>query len=570
MMLCVKRTLNLLIASGYVLIIAMLSLAQTALVKKDRNGTVVEVDLGSEISPTSGPTGGLFLFPKDGPPTLLTGVSAAIINSPGRFRLNFPSAGPQYDPAATYKVVLFIPVTNQLGRGDLLPKTIDVQRPLELSILRGKLVCTQGATLRIQSHTKEGEKYPWQPVFAYLDSFSLNQRDLATIRIKKENDVSSMEYPVIGFSYKKAPVRVSNELLLCLETGRYMPAEKFTAEITLNPTGIPTDLVETATQPNLPASILVPAPKDEELKSPDARKIERNLDLGITFTSSVADVDLPATATTPAIHKRERTSRGVMDLRLAPWTNVLHPIIDDNKWITFLTPVFINANVATGRIVKNTLSMNRILFGFEGESRYYWAKEIKGITTDQDRIVYPIWHRVIWGMTHASDRDFKQDEITGKLEYDPIFPALFKPISLNYTTQGSRKIFKPLGYTLKPKAGFEFGKTYHRENPAKDLPLSKDTIRRLYFGAEVAVDVTRYLNLSVADTYYIRYESEKDRYKNYFKGQITAPIIATPSTSHSLFFVFERGALAPFNSPSVNSVRIGYRVIGDFCTFYCR
>lgn len=568
-MLCVKTILNLLIASAYVLILATLSLAQTALVKKDRNGTFVEVDLGSEISPTSGPTGGLFLFPKDGAPTLLTGVPAGI-NSPGNFRLGFPSSGPQYDPAATYKVVLFVPVRNQSGQGDLLPKTIDVQRPLELSILRGKLVCTQGATLRIQSHAKEGEKYPWQTVFTYLDSFNSNQPDLATIRIKKENDASFMEYPIIGFSYKKAPVRVSNELLLCLQGGKYLPAAKFTAEVTLNPRGIPTDLVETATQPNLPATILVPAPKDQELKSPDARKIERNLDLGITFTSSVADVDLPATATTPAIHKRERTSRGVMDIRLAPWTNVLHPIIDDNKWITFLTPVFVNANVATGRIVKNTLSMNRILFGLEGESRYYWKKEIKGSTADQDRIVYPIWHRVIWGMTHASDRDFKQDEITAKVEYNPIFPALFKPLSLNYTAEGNRKIPKPVGYTFKPKAGFEFGRTYHRRNPAKDLPLSKDTIRRLYFGAEVALDVTKYLSLSAADTYYIRYESEKDRYKNYFKGQITAPISTSPSTSHSLFFVFERGALPPFNSPPVNSLRIGYRIVGDFCTFYCR
>ena len=548
--------------------IPSISVAQTAIVKKANGQILVEVSLGSETTSVGNPTGGLFLFPKDSNPTLIAAVPSNV-GTNKNFTLQLP-AGIQYDSSATYKVILFVSVKKATGEPDILPQTIDVQQQLELQLLRGKKTCAEGLTLRIAVHLPEGQRYNWQPIFTYFDSFASEQPELATIKIKKETDTKFAEYPLRNFSYKKAPVSLSNEILVCLNMRDDLPSEKFTAQVTINPRGLPLELGQTATQSGLPGTILTAFPKAEGLKQPDDRKIEQNLNLGMTFTSSVADVDIPATKTTPAIHTRARTNRGVLDVRFAPWINVLHPLINDNKWATFFTPLIINANVATGKIVKDTLAMNRILIGFEGESRYKWAKKVKGKTADDDQTIYPVWHRVIWGITHASDRDFKQDEVTAKLEYAPIFPTLYKPIELNYNVVGDRKIFKPFGYAFKPKSGVEIGRTYHRSNPAKVIPLSSNAVRRLYFGGELSFDITEHLNLSIVDTYYLRFESEQDRYKNYFKGQVSAPIARTRTTAHSLFLVFERGNLPPFNTPSVNAVRVGYRVTGDFCSFNCR
>lgn len=307
---------------------------------------------------------------------------------------------------------------------------------------------------------------------------------------------------------------------------------------------MPADFAEKVCLNNFP-------PKDEDLGAPDKRLIEQNLNLGVSLTSSVADEEVPATATEPATTKRSRTTRGILDVRFAPWLDVLKPTIENNKWMHFFTPIFLNAKVAAGKITEDTLSLNRVVFGFEGKfrKRVVNANKYKSAT-----------HRVTYGLTHASDRDFKQDEFTGKLEIAPIFWKWNKPISLNYTAVSGEARSRNYGYPFLPKVGIEIGRTYHRRNPAADITESPN-VRRLYFGLDASLDVTRYLTFSVSDIFYVRGETPEHRLRNYFKGGIEAPMGRLfNSAVHSLFFSFEKGDLTPFATPAVNSIKLGYRV----------
>jgi hypothetical protein len=177
----------------------------------------------------------------------------------------------------------------------------------------------------------------------------------------------------------------------------------------------------------------------------------------------------------------------------------------------------------------------------------------------------------MYGLTHASDRDFKQNEFTGKIEYKPIIWKLNSPINLNYTlNRRGEKVDGLFGYTFLPTFGFEIGKTYHRRNPAAAIKPS-DTVRRFYIGLDLGLDITQHLTFTVSDTFYLRGETPGDRAKNYFKGGIEAPLGEVfNSAVHGLFFTFERGDLAPFATPSVNVLKFGYRIQANYCAPNCR
>ena len=307
----------------------------------------------------------------------------------------------------------------------------------------------------------------------------------------------------------------------------------------------------------------------KDVDSPADRALERNVDLGVTLTSSVADEKVPATATEPETTVRKRTTRGVWDVRFAPWLDVLHPIIRDNKWMHFLTPFYINANAATGKIEEDTLSLNRVLLGFEGELRYRDVDEDKW--PDGSRRLRKVdTHRLIYGLTHASDRDFKQKEFRGKFEYKPIIWKFNNPINLNYQVEHGERHYGTFGYSFLPTLGFEIGKTYSRRNPAEAVKPS-DTVRRGYFGLDMSLDVTKRMTFSVSDTFYLRGETPDDRGRNYFKGEVQAPLGRLYRNSvHGLFFSFERGDKPPFASPGVNAFKFGYRIQANFCAPNCR
>jgi hypothetical protein len=116
------------------------------------------------------------------------------------------------------------------------------------------------------------------------------------------------------------------------------------------------------------------------------------------------------------------------------------------------------------------------------------------------------------------------------------------------------------GYEIKPRFGVSLGRTYARRNPAEAIEVSP-TVKRFYTGLDMDFSLTRYFGLSISDTFWLRGEAHDDRFHNYFKGTIEAPIGRPFRNSvHSLFLSFERGNEPPFTGRDVNAFKVGYRI----------
>jgi hypothetical protein len=531
----------------------------------------VEVNL-DKLNPSGASTGGLFIS-QGGKLKQVTsqiipdGVDAAASNR--RFHFEFPSATP-YDPDKTYKVILFTPVTDAQNNASVVASTLTVTTRIELSLLRSDLRCPTGILVLATGKVRPDETN-WPAVYNWLNGSTPGQVATVLIRVVGEDEKTERPYALSSFNTEtpQALAQKTNEMFLCLKTDDRLPVGAFAAKVEFHGANRPADFGPKVESKELTGRYITSSTKSSADKAPDDRELEQNLDLGVSFTSSVANKDNPATATAPATTTRERTTRGVWDVRFAPSLNVLDPVIVPNKFMLLWTPIYLNANVATGKIDKDTLSLNRILIGTEFEAR----KNVRHTTVEDDpatpanetTFYYPRTDRFIFGFTHASDRDFKQKEFTGKIEYKPIFWKLNNPINLNYTVRNQEKRPGTFGFVFLPTLGFEIGRTYSRSNPAEAIKAS-DTVRRFYAGVEMNLDVTRHLTFSVQDTFYVRGETPDDRARNYFKGGVEAPLGAVFNRAvHSLFISWERGDLAPFATPAVNAFKAGYRIQLNYC-----
>ena len=286
----------------------------------------------------------------------------------------------------------------------------------------------------------------------------------------------------------------------------------------------------------------VPSPTTEK------RDLEDFLDLGLTLTSSVEEEE-QADKTT----KRVRTTRGVMDLFLAPVLNLRRVKPNHGGGVVqVFTPFYTDSKVSTGKITKDTLALNRIELGTTYEFRDYRIK------------AYSDLFRHALSFKHNSDRDFKQDEVKFVYEFQPIFGRLNRPLGSAPNILDEKPVIDiddRFGYEVVPIVGVELGRTYRVRDPKEFEGISRN-VRRFYFGAAMSFDLTKYVQLSLKDLFYVRGENERDRTENYFVGSIEAPLsrIGNLWAAHALFLSFERGELAPFTNPSVNVFKFGYRI----------
>lgn len=311
-------------------------------------------------------------------------------------------------------------------------------------------------------------------------------------------------------------------------------------------------ILKTQTQSRKPPDA---AKLDEAPKSTGKRPLDDNLDIQVLLTSSVKDEDREGVMT------RFRDTKWKAGIRLAPWLNVLkEPDIDRNTFY-FLTPFFVDARVSSGEITKDTLSLNRVYLGSEFEIRHYSSP-----TT------YPTYQRWIIRAQNASDRDFKQVEFTGGLEFQPVFSKFNRPLKSGVTSR--RPILNPdknapditnsnslgFGYQFLPQAGFQLGKAYRNKNPIAAINQT-DFVRRFYVGGTLHLDLTSYVRLSVTDILYFRGERPESVRHNYFNGTVEMPLPSwSKSIGNAFYLSFERGGQPPFATPDVNSFTAGYRI----------
>ncbi|MBV9925675.1 MAG: hypothetical protein JOZ96_11710 [Acidobacteria bacterium] len=294
------------------------------------------------------------------------------------------------------------------------------------------------------------------------------------------------------------------------------------------------------------------------------RKLEQNLDASFQFGSSVEDKkEKNAAGVEEPV--RKRNSKGTLDLRLAPFLNVLSLPDPGEKTFKFYTPLLIDARISTGKINEDTLALNRIILGSEYEIRRFTNPS-----------TYPSYQRYIFSFRNASDRDFKQAEWKGGFEFQPVISALNRPLRFRRKSvnpildkdpeRAPRDVPTTIGFggQVLPLIGVEAGKTWRNKHTF--AAIEKTTfVRRFYFGGTINLDLTAYVKVSVKDVLYVRGEAQDDDpLHNYFKGTIEVPFPAiTRRSASSAFFSFERGGEPPFATPDVNAVKIGYRVQWD-------
>jgi hypothetical protein len=377
----------------------------------------------------------------------------------------------------------------------------------------------------------------FRAIVSFLDDDDVERSITATTTKETEPPETAeikVDEPHLGTNPNPPAARVCFELAS-------RPAGGYTLELKFKP----------STPPELAFGTFTTKGKGPD--GPDATAEKRNaadfLDLGLALTSSVAEQVQPDTTT-----KRVRTNRGVMDLFFAPVLNMrtVESFSGRRGLVQVFTPFYIDAKISTGKITKDTLALNRVELGSTYEFRQYRTK------------AYSDLFRHALSFKHNSDRDFKQDEFKFVYEFQPIWGRLNRPRGSALNILRGNPVpdtGDKFGYEIVPIVGVELGRTYRVKDPKQFAGTSRN-VRRFYFGASMTFDLTRFVELSIADLFYVRGENPKDRTENYFVGSLEAPLgqIGDLNAAHALFLSFERGEQAPFTNPSVNILKFGYRI----------
>jgi hypothetical protein len=397
----------------------------------------------------------------------------------------------------------------------------------------------------------------------------LSRRSAAGFAVKTEPILSRgvLDKRVDGITVQPAEVdkaRSGGGLSVCMQIDSGLPFDTFDASIMANDKP-PFEFIKPLYARELSARTrVIPARAEIDTREVSARPLERNLDLGVAFTSKVLDVKKPDNQSL-----RERQNVGTLDVLLAPFLNNKRGRISfaelaaktpESRYdlVTFWTPLLVDAKVSTTPITQETLSLNRVVVGTEREWRWYGRSKFDNT------------FRLLGRASNASDRDFKRAEVKGSIEFIPLIGALnhalidrsdFVRMELD-PAHRLREIPAKLGWEVRPLVGAEFGRTYVRGRPAEFLTtLPRVNLRRAYFGLDLLLNI-KAMTLTMSDLFYIRGESETERKQNYFLGQFDVPLsgISNEHVSQSIFLSFQRGKLPPFNKVGVNAFKIGYRI----------
>lgn len=538
---------------GFLVAVLPIFAQDRAILRRDSDTQYhVEVIIETKPSPNKNVIAALYSVDQNGRRKQIQKFQETVLPSAGAtntiFNINIPSVPTDND---SYIVSVFeYPTENGTFSYDL-----PVNKLLTPVISALTPQCPNGLQLRLNS--KDYSLKDWQDITQWINQSNSNIGNLATVGI--QSGTVNSNYPI-----RSARILTNSQraleigfMLICIQLEPNLPNETFNTTISFN--NAPRfDLQKPIVKSGLTGAPIPKTPTGADDNGvPGKRGLERNLDFGVNFSSSVEE------------KQREdgskfigRTNRGTFDLRLAPLlkTQSNKPFNRNQKWYHFFTPVFIDAAVSTGKIEKDTLSMNRVIIGTEYEWRYYNFQK-NPETGNTKTTPYVTFHRFILSGNHASDRDFKQKEFLAKFEYQPVIGALNHPLYLNWKfNKDGIRVPASFGYEIIPRFGFTIGKTYSRRNPATVIEPSA-TARRFHIGLDMIFNLTQFVQVSIKDTFYIRGEAPDDRIHNYFKGGIEAPI-GRPfaNTIHSLFLTFERGNEPPFATRDVNAFKMGYRI----------
>jgi hypothetical protein len=385
---------------------------------------------------------------------------------------------------------------------------------------------------------------------AFLKELNLTEADLP------KYEISAFQiYPS-----EQVALREDRRMLIDIETKRTLPI-KFSASLKyLDSAAPPIEFAKpflVTSQEISPVAINLA----EDTKTPGVRERPNRLDLGIQFGTSVQMAE--ATVDGAVIKNLDRVTRGTLDLRVSPFRQ-----IEDGIWFAW-EPIFLDAKVSTGKIEKDTLSLNRVVIG----TSYDFTKflDFKG-----NPATNPNYLNLSIKPVQASDRDFKQLEYKVISEFQPRLSFLNR-IPANHRSTINRVLIKPgetettrfveprFGFKVTPFIGGEIGKTWLRRNPAVAIEPT-DYIKRIYTGLSMTFYFPLNISVNVSEKFYWNFGRTRaglpvDPKENHFKASLDFGIRKNHGFGDSIFFSFEKGNEPPFGARDINSFKIGYRFV---------
>ena len=238
-----------------------------------------------------------------------------------RFKLDLDrSTEPLKDFADQKFTILLTDFKDDSGKNQI--RAITVERELEREIATDFPVCRpQQLSMHFNYNSKNFARA--LEVYRALDHLKQSPNELAKIQIEVEPLTKKSKSTLNVESVKLFPVKengllANDTVSVCFETDKDVPTEKFDTRISW-PTSVPPELVEPALILGLSGGTVEPAPPVfvSKEKAVGVRPIEKDLDIGVSLVSTVADVEQPDKSLL-----RKRTTRDTLDLRLGLFRNV--------------------------------------------------------------------------------------------------------------------------------------------------------------------------------------------------------------------------------------------------------
>ncbi len=355
-------------------------------------------------------------------------------------------------------------------------------------------------------------------------------------------------------------IKRSDRILIDITPSKHLPS-KFNSLLKYDDPNVPLEVAKNSKSfADEIAQVVVNPSKDTG--NVGERDIASKLEVGFLLGSSVEEVEKNVNGVATKV--KERKTQGVLDLWFKPFgvTTIIAPANSEESkgWYVDWTPAFLDAKVSTGKITEDTLSLNRVVIGTQFDAYYFFK--------NNNNSTYP---RFIGRFLHASDRDFKQGEYKVNFEFQPILSFLNR-IPENFSStqyevlrkRGDinpiREIIPSRGYQINPFFGFELGRTWFRRRPAESIEPS-DAVKRIYVGFDTKFYLSKNITVSLLDKIYFNFGKNIDKKVNYFNGSLDFKVRGNQRFGDSVFISFERGQQPPFDTPSVNAVKIGYRFV---------
>jgi len=384
---------------------------------------------------------------------------------------------------------------------------------------------------------------------------AFNSRAKTTLTVTRTNN-KTITYNIIEGDTPKPqiPITGPNQFAICeitstLTLDKNLPARETLKPVLLqfDPVFVDSDLTLAGNRAfarlraGISGSITTSALNEAESRDSERQNV-LEIGGGLTTVKKKEDVTDP---------NKDRDTKGFLDLRIATPTKYFNSKVDDTGLRSFWsrTTAQFDAMISEGKISNDNLSTNTM--HLYTQFKYSYLTSRKRAADNSFRNAN--YSNFIFEGGVAADRDLRVLDYTGGIDFN------FEPGFLNRTFGNPQTGKAPtILFNFSP-AGFELGARQVRRDTF--FGDSDTFLRRYKFGGKFELQLPPYAQITIENRSWIRGEVNERRFRNYFKTSLTLyPRNLSNSFSAGVFLSYERGTLPPFVTPTVSTLKIGFRV----------